>query len=66
MNKLAKELLKPFIIGMIQICVFFTIQALPFSNFINLLIKGIVFVVTFIIGLVVTGQLKEMMKVIKK
>lgn len=64
--ELAKELLKPFIIGMIQICVFFTIQALPFSNFINLLIKGIVFVVTFIIGLVVTGQLKEMMKVIKK
>ena len=64
--ELIKELIKPFIAGSLQLIVFFLLPDMPFNVFYNLLIKGIIFVFVFIIGLIVTGQLKETIKVLKK
>ena len=64
--ELLKELIKPLLIGLLQIVVFLLLPELPFSNFTNLMVKGIIFAVTFLIGLVLTGQFKEMLKVVKK
>lgn len=51
-----KILLKPMIMGLIQIGFFLLLPELPFSNFFNLLIKGFGFVVIFLVGIIVTGQ----------
>lgn len=64
--ELLKELVKPLIIGLLQVVAFLVLPELPFSIFINLMIKGIIFVITFFIGLLLTGQWKEMLRVIKK
>lgn len=59
-----KVLIKPFIMGIIQLAVFLLLPELHFSVFINLLIKGIIFVVLFGISLTVTGQIKLFKQVI--
>lgn len=64
--ELIKELTKPFIAGGIQVIVFLLLPDLPFNVFYNLLIKSSIFAIVFLIGLLVTGQLKEMFRVIKK
>lgn len=64
--ELMKELSKPFITAVLQIIVFVLLPDFSEVAFYNLVIKGLVFVGVFILGLVVTGQMKEMMKVIKK
>lgn len=64
--ELIRELSKPFIAGSLQVIVFLLLPDLPFNIFYSLVIKGLVFTVVFILGLFVTGQLKEMIKVIKK
>lgn len=60
-----QSLSKPFVIGALELVAFMLLPELNFGVFINLVIKGILFVVVFAIGLVVTGQLKEMIRVIK-
>lgn len=61
-----KALVKPVIMAIIQ-CVFFVvIPRFPFSSFVNLMINGIAFVILFIIGLILTGQMKLLKEVIKK
>lgn len=61
-----KVLIKPFVMGIIQFVAFLLLPELHYSIFINLLIKGIIFVVLFGIGLIVTGQIKLSKEVIPK
>lgn len=65
-KELFKELTKPFITGSLQLIVFLLLPELPFNIFYSLMLKGLIFVLIFIIGLIVTGQMKEMLRVIKK
>ncbi|MDE1548163.1 lipopolysaccharide biosynthesis protein [Jeotgalibaca caeni] len=65
-GELLAELKKPLVLGALQIAAFMLLPTLPFSNFVNLMVKGIIFVAMLVVGLVVTGQLKEMLRVIKK
>lgn len=61
-----KVLIKPAVMGVIQLVVFFWLPDLTFSLFINLVIKGLIFVLLFGIGLLVTGQMKLLKEVISK
>lgn len=56
---LIKSLQKPFIIGLLQIVVFVLMPDLKFSIFWNLFVQGIAFVTTFLVGLMITNQFKE-------
>ncbi|MGX7393420.1 lipopolysaccharide biosynthesis protein [Carnobacterium mobile] len=51
-----KILIKPMIMGLLQIIFFLLLPELPFSNFFNLVVKGIGFMVIFLMGILVTGQ----------
>lgn len=53
-----KVLVKPMIMGAMQIIVFLLLPELSFSVFFNLMIKGIVFVLVFALSIVATGQIK--------
>lgn len=53
-----KILLKPAMMGVLQVVFFLLLPDLPFSNFFNLMIKGFSFIVVFLIGIIVTGQVK--------
>lgn len=61
-----KVLIKPVIMGIIQLVVFFLLPELNFSLFINLVIKGLLFVLLFVVGLLATGQMKLLKEVISK
>lgn len=63
---LINSLAKPFILGLLQLIAFYLLPELNFSIFINLVIKGTLFIVVFAIGLLITGQLKEMKKLVIK
>ena len=65
-GELLKELSKPFLMGAVQVLVFLLVPQLPFNVFYSLLIKGVIFTLTFLLGLVITGQMKEMLQVIRK
>ncbi|SIO19841.1 polysaccharide transporter, PST family [Carnobacterium alterfunditum] len=65
-SKLVTTLKKPVVLGILQLIAFLLLPDLNFSIFITLVIQVIVFVITFLIGLLVTGQLKEMKKLIVK
>lgn len=65
-GELLKELSKPFLMGAVQVLVFLLLPQLPFNVFYSLLIKGVIFTLTFLLGLVITGQMKEMLQVIRK
>lgn len=52
-------LIKPFILAMMQLIAFLLLPSLPFSIFINLVIKGFLFVGVWLIGLLLTGELKR-------
>ena len=65
-SEIGKALVKPVIMAFIQIVFFLIIPRLPVSNFLNLMINGIAFVILFVIGLVITGQMKLVREVIKK
>ncbi|WP_027108687.1 lipopolysaccharide biosynthesis protein [Lacticigenium naphthae] len=60
------SLTKPIILGIFQIIIFLILPELQYSIFINLVIKLIVFSVVFLFGLIVTGQIKEMKKLVSK
>lgn len=61
-----KVLIKPIIMTLIQVVFFLALPKLPFANFINLMIYGIIFVVLFFVGLLVTGQIKLLKELISK
>jgi len=64
--EVGKALVKPAIMAIIQVVFFVIIPRFPFSSFVNLMINGIAFVILFIIGLILTGQMKLLKEVIKK
>lgn len=61
-----KALTKPFIMGMIQLVVFVVMPEMPFTNLMNLIIYGTVFMAFFGVGLLVTGQMMMFRQVIAK
>lgn len=61
-----KVLIKPMIMGSMQIIAFMLLPELSFSVFFNLVIKGIVFVLVFVLSIVATGQIKMVREFIGK
>lgn len=64
--ELMKSFVKPLIAGLLQVVVFIILPEFTFNVFINLVIQGVIFVVVLIIGIVLTGQFKEIKNVIAK
>ncbi|MCY3046602.1 lipopolysaccharide biosynthesis protein [Aerococcus urinae] len=58
-------LIKPLLVGLVTLIAFILLPNLTFNSFINLCIKGIVFLVTMLIGLIITNQLKDLWKMIR-
>ncbi|MBT2731105.1 lipopolysaccharide biosynthesis protein [Carnobacterium sp. ISL-102] len=65
-SEIGEALSKPAIMALIQVVFFLIIPRFTFSSFINLMINGIIFVILFAIGLILTGQMKLLTEVIKK
>lgn len=65
-SEVIKALARPFLMAVIQVVVFAALPTLPFTNFINLVVYGIVFIVFFGIGLLVTGQMNLFKQLIIK
>lgn len=65
-TEVIKALVKPFLMGVIQVVIFMIMPEMPFTNLINLIIYGLVFVVFFGVGLLVTGQMNLFRQVIAK
>lgn len=59
-----QALSKPILLGLMQILTFFFLPQLYFGVFINLLIKGIIFIFVLLLGLLVTNQFKELKEII--
>lgn len=55
----AKVLIKPILLALMQIIVFLILPELPFFFLINLIIKGLIFAVVWIVGIVITGEFKK-------
>ncbi|PRY82711.1 lipopolysaccharide biosynthesis protein [Alkalibacterium olivapovliticus] len=60
-----KVLIKPLILALIQVGAFLLLPDLPFNLFINLVIKGLVFVVMWIGGLLITGEFKRLLNEVR-
>ncbi|WP_195854013.1 lipopolysaccharide biosynthesis protein [Aerococcus urinae] len=58
-------LIKPLFVGLVTLIAFILLPNLTFNSFINLCIKGIIFLVTMLLGLIITNQLKDLWKMIK-
>lgn len=61
-----KVLVKPMIMGAMQIIVFILLPELSLSVFFSLMIKGIIFVLVFLLSVVATGQMKMVREFIGK
>ncbi|KAF3299980.1 oligosaccharide flippase family protein [Carnobacterium sp. PL24RED07] len=61
-----KVLGKPLIIGGLEIITFLIIPELYVNDFLSLILKGIIFIFVLIIGLIITGQMHEVVKLVKK
>ena len=61
-----KILVKPAMMAASQVIVFLLLPELPFANFINLVLKGLIFVLVFGIGLIATGEMKLIKNIILK
>ena len=59
-----KVLAKPLLMGMLQIVAFVLLPELPFQNFTVLMLKGVLFVVMFLLGIFVTKQQSIIRRVI--
>lgn len=66
MSDFFKVLVKPFFLAAIQAAFFFLLPDLPFSVFVSLLIKGAGFVVIWLLGTLITGDLALMLQILKK
>lgn len=60
-----KALVKPLLVGVITLFLFLILPELTFNPFINLIIKGLVFLASLIIGLLVTNQWNWLLKLLK-
>lgn len=60
-----KVLIKPLILALIQVGAFLLLPELPFNLFINLVIKGLVFVIMWIGGLLITGEFKRLLNEVR-
>lgn len=56
---------KPVLLGVIQVAIFLFLPELTNNHFVNLMIKGPLFVAGLVGGLYVTGQLKEIINMVK-
>ncbi|MFL2122548.1 lipopolysaccharide biosynthesis protein [Marinilactibacillus psychrotolerans] len=56
---------KPVILGLIQVAIFVFMPDWTDNHFLNLLIKGPLFVIGIFVGLVVTNQLKEIISIVR-
>ncbi|MEC6747683.1 lipopolysaccharide biosynthesis protein [Marinilactibacillus sp. XAAS-LB27] len=54
-----KVLIKPAILAAMQLVVFLLLPTLPFHFFVVLIIKGMIFAVVWMIGIVITGEFKK-------
>lgn len=61
-----KILFKPALMAGSQAIVFYLLPTLLFSNFINLVIKGLIFIGVFGVGLIVTGEMKVIKETMAK
>ncbi|MEG0679283.1 MAG: oligosaccharide flippase family protein, partial [Carnobacterium sp.] len=61
-----KILFKPAIMAGSQALVFFLLPTLPFSNFIDLVIKVLIFISVFGLGLILTGEMKVIKELMAK
>lgn len=61
-----KVLIKPIFIGFLEIIAFLALPELNFGIFINLIIKGILFVVILLIGMLITKQFTDVVKLLRK
>jgi PST family polysaccharide transporter len=64
-KELLGSLVKPIILGIIQVGIFIMLPSFTATPFINLAIKGSIFIFGLSIGLVITKQLKELIILIK-
>lgn len=62
--ELFDSLKKPFLLGLLQIIVFLLLPELNYSLLINLVIQGVLFVITFFVGLFITKQFNELKNLI--
>ncbi len=60
-----KVLIKPLILALIQVGAFLLLPDLPFNLFINLVIKGLVFVIMWVGGLLITGEFKRLLNEVR-
>lgn len=65
-KRLFLQLKNPAIIAAMELLVFFFIPFFDFGVFWNVIVKGLIFVAVFFIGLVVTGEFKLLKTVMKK
>lgn len=56
---------KPVLLGLIQVGIFILLPELTDNHFINLMVKGPLFVAGLVGGLYITGQLKEIIDMVK-
>lgn len=63
-KELIKSLVKPLLLGAMQVGVFILLPELPFSLFVNLVIKVLIFIFIFFVGLLVTKQYKEVKEMV--
>lgn len=56
----AKVLVKPVLMAAMQFAVFIFLPELTFALFINLMIKGLIFVAVWIIGIFITGEFRRL------
>ncbi|WP_414838656.1 lipopolysaccharide biosynthesis protein [Carnobacterium sp. TMP28] len=61
-----KILIKPALMAGFQAVGFLLLPTLPFSNFINLVIKSLIFILIFGVGLIVTGEMKAIKDILAK
>ncbi|SFD10169.1 lipopolysaccharide biosynthesis protein [Bacillus sp. UNCCL81] len=65
MREFYKVLYKPFLISLVMIAVFFIFSYFHINNiYLSFVIKLFIYLLVFILGLVVTGELKELKKII--
>ena len=55
-----KVLTKPFILAVMQVGAFWLLPGLPLNIFFSLVVKGLVFLIIWIIGLFITGEFKRL------
>ncbi|WP_080146731.1 lipopolysaccharide biosynthesis protein [Marinilactibacillus piezotolerans] len=64
-REVLEALAKPAVLGLIQLAIFAFLPTITDNPFINLVVKGTLFVIGLVVGLLVTKQLKEIVRLVK-